>query len=136
MARAASSVKVLRAKGLRITRGEDLEPIAAGRRGHIWVYGEGELGCVFLPQYRQIGDVDQRWSWVKKRLPPGCRITQDGDVEGVFVFGVDNDEALEYAVKAIQHRKKRVLSDEERERLAAQARKNFGSGEQDDNGTD
>lgn len=136
MASLASRARVLRDRGLRVSMAEDREPIAAGRRGHIWVYGEGELGCVFLPQYRQIGDVDQRWSWVKKRLPSGCRITQDGDVEGVFVFGVDNEEALAYAVKAIQHRKKRTLSDEERERLATQAKKNFKLGGQDDNGSD
>lgn len=112
-------------KNLRVSRDEDNTVIAKGVNGHLFQYDDEHFGCVFLPTDRDDSERDFRWRQRAKRLPDGCRITQYGDREGIFVFRFDNDEALAYAVKMVRHRKKRVMTEEQLADLRARAAKYF-----------
>jgi hypothetical protein len=50
----------------------------SGKQGHVYADGESWLIVVLT------GESARRWTNVKQRLSPFCRITQDGDDEGAL----------------------------------------------------
>src|SRR5712692_6080523 len=69
---------------------EDGTTMIAGKRGHIYEYGEGVLAFMFLPARGS-----RQWAHLTAKLTArSFEIVQDGDSEGAAVFDHENAEAV------------------------------------------
>jgi hypothetical protein len=85
----------------------------SGKSGQIYPDGNGYLLVVATDESAR------RWTNVKQRLHPFCRISQDGDAEGALHLGrlpAPHEAAIIREATGI--RKKRTISDEARATLA------------------
>jgi hypothetical protein len=90
-----------------------------GKQGCVYADGDGWLIVVMT------GESARRWTNVKQRLSPFCRITQDGDDEGAL--HLDRLPAPHEAAAirdATGIRKKRTVSDETKATLASRLSQN------------
>jgi hypothetical protein len=98
------------------------EKIIEGRQGQIYEYDDDTLGVMFAPASKT--DPFGRWCpkiWNRlrnlgKALGMDCR--QDGDSEGCLLFDGNNRAQVKLALQIAKVRTKRVLSPEQRARLA------------------
>jgi len=92
------------------------EEIVLGKApSHIYDYGEGQFGALVMH-----GTNAARWNLERANLAAaGCEIIQDGDMEGCALFDPANPFQVKAALKAIKARRRRVLTEEQREHLAA-----------------
>ena len=102
-----------------------------GKRGHIYaVPGSLDRFQIF------IAGTAREWSYARKALKPFAALTNDGDDEGVlFLDRLPTAEEAETIRQYVGVAKKRVLSDEERERLVSlghrfEKRSDVGGGDQ------
>jgi hypothetical protein len=101
---------------LRVQKDESGDLVIAGRQGQIYEYGTTELGLAIIPQ----GDPRPRlWNSVLKEcLEVGMILRQRGDAEGALSFDPTNPKQARVAIRAAKSRPKRLLSEEQRLRLA------------------
>jgi hypothetical protein len=91
-----------------------------GKRGDIYEYGSGWLAATILRAPNGL-------HWNKYRIrakAAGCRITQNGDTEGTFLFEPENEEQAKLAIEAIRPRFKKKVTPETLRRLAELRRSN------------
>ncbi|MGC8580007.1 MAG: hypothetical protein ACP5MB_08125 [bacterium] len=81
--------------------------IIAGKFGEIYSYDDKHLAVYVIGQYR----------YKKISRLDGIKTLHDCDGEGVYLFKADNLELLDTLAKIIHARKKRQVSDKEKERL-------------------
>jgi hypothetical protein len=102
---------------LRIVRDpEDHTVIIPGRRGksHLFDYGLGRLGVVVAPN----AETAHWWNAARAAFRQvGVEISQDGDQEGVATFDPDQPEHVRLALKYAEVKRKRKVSEQERQRL-------------------
>ena len=98
----------------------------AGTRGSIHTWGDGKTWLMWVPCRSA-----RHWTATKQRLA-FCELTQDGDDEGCFrLHGLPTAGQVAEIRAALGIRKRRELSEEERERLRATAFKpgaRYGAG--------
>ena len=101
---------------LRVQKDEYGDLVIAGRQGQIYEYGTTELGLAIIPQ----GDPRPRlWgSILKDCLAVGMTLRQRGDAEGALSFDPVDPKQARVAIRAAKARPKRLLSEEQRLRLA------------------
>ena len=84
-----------------------------GKRGHIYAVPDGFQIVIRCESVRE-------WSYARKALKPFAALTTDGDEEGVlFIDRLPTAAEAEIVRRYVGIAKKRVLSDEERERLTS-----------------
>jgi hypothetical protein len=102
-----------------------------GKRGHIYAVPDGFQIVVQCGSARE-------WSYARKALKPFAALANDGDEEGVlFLDRLPTFEEAETIRQYVGVAKKRVLSDEERERLVSlghrfEKRSDVEGGDQDE----
>jgi hypothetical protein len=78
-----------------------------GKFGHIYPDGDGYLLCVHT------NESARRWSGIKAKLTPFCRLTQDGDDEGALHLDhLPTPAEAELIRDALGIRKRRELTPE------------------------
>jgi hypothetical protein len=78
-----------------------------GKYGHIYSDGDGFLLCIHT------GESARRWSAIKLKLTPFCRLTQDGDEEGcLHLDHIPRPHEAELIRDALRIRKRRSMSPE------------------------
>jgi hypothetical protein len=94
--------------------------IILGRLGHIYEYGDRTLGVMVIPSPPR----KNVWGFTRKKfLAVAMRIVQNGDCEGAAVFDPEGAEQAALAIRAIQGKRKRVVSPEQRKRLVEVGKK-------------
>jgi hypothetical protein len=91
-------------------------PLRTQRLGHIYSYsgGDGFLLCVHT------GESARRWSAIKDKLTPFCRLTQDGDDEGcLHLARLPTPDEAELIRDALGIRKRRKMSPEAKRKARA-----------------
>ena len=110
MERLAAAMKV------RARRDECGDPTIQGRTGNIHVDGAGYLVAVMLGTARQ-------WHFAKQKLRAFCPLRQAGDSEGaLYMATILTAEQAEVLREVLGVRKRREVSEAERERLAGLSR--------------
>ena len=108
---------------VRWSRDDDGEFIIRGRRGDSHIYDHyrpGHLGLCIVESKAQVKGTAKPLSshWKRQAMAQtGWVCTQEGDVEGCFVFPI-TDENMKTAIRIAKIRRKRRVPDAERERLA------------------
>jgi hypothetical protein len=78
-----------------------------GTYGHIYSDGDGFLLCIHT------GESARRWSAIKRKLTPFCRLTQDGDDEGcLHLDHLPTPHEAKLIRDALRIRKRRSMSPE------------------------
>jgi hypothetical protein len=94
-----------------------------GKYGHIYSDGSGFLLHVHTQEVDEAGHVTtsiRRWSALKAKLTPFCRLTQDGDDEGCLRLDhLPSADEAEVIRDAIGIRKRRSLSPEAKAKARA-----------------
>jgi hypothetical protein len=110
-----------------------------GRFGHIyavpgvpWGGMEGVEGFQIYfrgaPEFEE-PTTSQPWTWAKKALEPFCRVTQDGDMEGMlFLDHLPTPDEAAIIRDKLRIPKKREVSEEELNRLRRQGFHSSGDG--------
>ncbi len=102
---------------VRARRDECGELILPGRIGHVYEHGPGRFGV-----YLSCASA-RAWSAAKRTLTAGgFTIRQNGDMEGTALFDPDNAHQARLALEIARIRKRRVLTPEQRQRMAIQLR--------------
>lgn len=98
---------------VRARRDECGELIFPGRIGHVYEHGAGKFG-VYLSCATK-----RAWSSAKRTLiAGGFTIHQNGDMEGTALFDFENEQQARLALEIARVRKRRVVTAEQRERMA------------------
>ena len=90
--------------------------IIPGRKGksHLFEYGEGLLGVAVMPDAR----TSHCWNAARGAFAKaGMLVSQDGDQEGVATFDSENREQVRLALRYADVKRKRKVSEQERQRL-------------------
>jgi hypothetical protein len=102
---------------VRARRDECGELILPGRIGHVYEHGTSRFG-VYLNCATK-----RAWSSAKRTLTAaGFTIRQNGDMEGTALFDPANEEQARLAVEIARIRKRRVVTPEQRKRMAERMR--------------
>jgi hypothetical protein len=102
---------------VRARRDECGELILPGRIGHVYEHGAGRFG-VYLSY-----PTKRAWSSAKRTLTAtGFTIRQNGDMEGTVLFDPENEQQARLALTIARIRKRRVLTAEQRQRMADRMR--------------
>lgn len=90
---------------LRVKRAVDGTDIIPGKYGHVYEYGEGQLGVLILPLPPQ----RKYWGRAKaKLLAAGFTVRQSGDGEGAATFDPADPEQAKLAIKVAGIGRRRV----------------------------
>jgi hypothetical protein len=93
----------------KIVDGEDV--VIGKGDSQIYDFGEGQFGALVMHGKNAI-----RWNSFRKQFTDlGFEIIQDGDLEGCGLFDPKNQSQVKVAIKAIEARRKRVMTPEQRE---------------------
>jgi hypothetical protein len=77
-----------------------------GKRGDIYEYGQGLLAATILHAPNA-----QHWNKYREAAKAaGCRVTQNGDEEGTFLFDPGNEIQVNLSLEAIRAFRKRKVS--------------------------
>ena len=102
---------------VRARRDECGELILPGRIGHIYEHGAGRFG-VYLECATK-----RAWKSAKRTLTAaGFTIRQNGDMEGTALFDPENEQQARAALEIARIRKRRVVTAEQRQRMAERMR--------------
>jgi hypothetical protein len=102
---------------LKAKRDECGELVIPGKAGQIYEHSPGRLGVVIMPGRPRV------WANAKKRLEAaGFQVIQNGDWEGTALFDPENSTQAQLAMKLIQARRKRRMSEAQRAALAERLR--------------
>lgn len=102
---------------VRARRDECGELILPGRVGHVYEHGPGRFGV-----YLSCASA-RAWSAAKRALTgEGFTIRQNGDMEGTALFDPANAQQARLALDIARIRKRRVLTPEQRQKMAVQLR--------------
>jgi len=97
---------------------QDNTDIIPGKDGHIFEYDDGVLGVVVMPET----GTAYHWNAATKAfLATGMTVTQDGDDEGIATFCPENGQAVKAAVKYAGIKRRRQITDTQRQRLSTHA---------------
>jgi hypothetical protein len=96
---------------------EDGTPVIPGRKGksHLFEYDDGVLGVLLMPE---AGTAHWWNAALAAFLRAGMEIIQDFDQEGVATFDPENPEQVRLALKYADVRRRRSVSEAQRQRLA------------------
>lgn len=102
---------------------EDGTKIIPGKFGQIYDYGDGRLGVLVMPDPPR----PHYWGFVRaKLLAAGFVVVLDGDGEGAATFDPANPQQATTAIRVAGIKRKRVISQEQRDRQIARLRASAG----------
>jgi|SRR5215472_359303 len=102
---------------------EDGTKIIPGRYGHIFAYDSGQLGVIVIPNPPR----KNYWAFARtKLLEAGFVLLQNGDSEGSGLFSADDTEQAKLAIQVSGVKRKRTVSQQQRERQITWLRASAG----------